>query len=108
MTVLLDVLMAYTALVAWVFVLAYTFRAPWWKTPIGRNLVAMAGSLAVAFTLLAVSRWAGPWPAWVWVLLVANIAAVLTQRVVIMWRATRRPGAPILRQRVAAWRRARG
>ena len=52
------------ALPTWGFVALYALRAPWWRTPIGRNLMAVSTAVAVALTLVVLGRlglrfWAG-------------------------------------------------
>ena len=41
------------AVVAVLFAVLYLFSAPWWTTPTGRNIMALMGSVALAFTYFA-------------------------------------------------------
>lgn len=82
------VLEAFGFLGALVFMLMYAFRG-WYASPIGRNLMAMAATLAGLLGLSMLAALVHVWPV-VWLLGMAALDAVLWWRVWIVWRIGRR------------------
>lgn len=77
-----------TALIAWLFVLAYHLSSPWWASEAGRNIMALVGVIAAVLTL-AVVRIAGVDSAWFQALRTGVFAAtpiVLGHRLWMLWR----------------------
>lgn len=70
---------AHFATVGWLlFALLYGVMAPWWRSPIGRNMFTLAFVLAAVFSLISVQLLFGiQWPAREWVRL-AIFGAVAT------------------------------
>lgn len=85
MSVLWSVVTVYAAVVGWAVVLIHS-RRPWWRTGVGVNLVGLGVSLALIFTLLALGSLIGPLGLWVWVGAASTIAALLTQRLILLVR----------------------
>lgn len=79
------------------FIAVYTALASWWRTPIGRALVAMDGSLALALApsaahfLLGLTISASPGFAWYFLGSLTLVAASTIWRTWIIYRA-QRPG----------------
>lgn len=75
----------YTATVSSVlFAILYFFFAPWWKTPAGRNIMAVMGTMAVAFAYFSWVILTGQVPtSTVRALLFIGIAASVTWRTVL-------------------------
>lgn len=92
----------YAALVGWAFVVRYAiaprrrrreghgWRRPWWRSGTGVNLMAFSVSISVATTLLALDPWFGPFHRAVWLAVVVVIAAVMTHRLALAHRDSRR------------------
>lgn len=70
---------AHFATAGWaLFAVLYGVFAPWWRSPIGRNLLVHAVVLAVTFALVSVSLlWGVTWPARDWVRLAIFMAVAL-------------------------------
>lgn len=73
----------------WAAMFAWGSHGRWWRSDIGRNLMAMMVVLMGLFGLTVVSRFAGPLPRWIWTLGVASLDAVIWWRVIILWRTQR-------------------
>lgn len=72
------------------FVALY-LRSPWWKSPVGRNLMALPVVLGALLGLWLAGRLVHLW-VWVWPGGLAALDAVMWWRVVILWRLQRRGG----------------
>lgn len=69
------------------FAFLYGVMAPWWRSPIGRNVFSLAVVLAVVFGLISVQLiWGVSWPAreWVRLAIFAAIAATGWWRLYIL------------------------
>lgn len=76
---------------ALVFVILY-LRSPWWKSPTGRNVMAMMGLIALLLGLAALPALFGvqyPFRDWVRAASFLLVAVVVWWRVVLLWRAQR-------------------
>lgn len=87
MDALADFLIYVATVVIWLFTLGYGFFAPWWRSPMGRNVMAMSITHALIFGLIVSNTtfgvsWAGR-PI-VRVLIYGSIAAIFTWRGVIL------------------------
>jgi hypothetical protein len=83
------VLLAVGCVGAVVFI-AIQSRVRWWRTPIGRNLMAMSAVLAgmLGLSLLA---FLVRLPTWLWLVGLASLDTVVWWRNWIAWRLQRRP-----------------
>lgn len=71
------------------FVAIYS-RSDWWATPVGRHLMFFsiaAGSVDLSWSLLLIAQW--PWLIYVLFTTQAALAALIWQRVRLVWRAQR-------------------
>lgn len=82
--------LAWFAFLAWVtFVVSYTVRAKWWRSPEGRNVWFVAVSLAFAFGVIVAAY---TWPEYPWrpVLVPAIYGALGVLGVQRTWQMFRR------------------
>lgn len=89
MDALADILIYVAAGTIWSFTIGYGFFAPWWRSPMGRNVMAMSVTHTLIFALIVVNMtfgvsWAGR-PI-VRVLIYGSIAAVFAWRGAILLR----------------------
>lgn len=78
------------AVVAATFVLLYMFLSPWWKTPAGRNIMAVMGSLAVSLVYFTWAVNAGGIPPFFWpirAMLFTGILLAIGHRIILFLRA---------------------
>lgn len=87
-----EVLSVYVAVVGWLFVVLYAPRL--WRrsrgSAAGWNALVLTGTLAAAFTVLAVGG-AGAWRAWVWLAITVLIAAAITHRLILLGARDKAP-----------------
>lgn len=77
-------------LAAWSgFVVVYAALAPWWRSPIGRNLMTLAIALLAAFALMSAGAWLGPFPPWVWLTVVGLLGVTGVDRTALLIHAHR-------------------
>lgn len=57
-----DIAWYTTTFITVLFALMYLLTAPWWKTVTGRNIMAVMGSMAVAFAYFTWIIWLGHLP----------------------------------------------
>lgn len=84
MTIFWQVLITMAALSGLAFIVTYHRLAPWWRSAVGWNLMLMAGSLTVAFGMIATRAWIGPLPLLVWIVVVLLITFTLVQRTALL------------------------
>lgn len=72
------------------FVFLYA-RAPWWRSPVGRNLMALPAVLGGLLGLWLLGRLVHL-PAWLWAAGLASLDVVMWWRVAILYRLQRRGG----------------
>lgn len=79
---------AHFATAGWLlFAVLYGSLAPWWRSPIGRNMLVHALVLAVTFALVSVQLlWGVQWPAreWVRLAIFGGVAVVAWWRLFIL------------------------
>lgn len=83
-----------TVLIALGFVAMVTFvglylRSPWWRSPVGRNLMALPAVLGGLLGLWLLARLVHL-PMWLWAGGIAALDGVMWWRVWILWRLQRR------------------
>lgn len=81
-----DLLAHVAAVTALSFALSYGFLVSWWRSPIGRNMMAMAVAHVAIFTLIVLNLWFGlDWAARpiVRVTIYASIAVIFAWRTAI-------------------------
>lgn len=79
----------FAAMVAFVALYATGSRG-WYRTPVGRNLMALPAVLLGLLGLWLLSRAFGPLPLWMWVGGLGSLDAVMVWRVAILWRLQHR------------------
>lgn len=78
-----DLLAHLAAIMALGFVISYGFLVPWWRSPIGRNMMAMAVAHLIVFSLIIANLWFGlDWAGrpFVRALVYASIAVIFAWR----------------------------
>lgn len=80
------------------FIVIYS-RRRWWRSRVGRHIMAMNMVLAIMFTLALVGGWSGPVAGAVWMSVLIGLDLVLWGQVVLVLRAGRpeRELAPAVR-----------
>ncbi len=79
-----DVLAHVTTLSVLGFVLLYASLAPWWRTPIGRNIMALAVAHLLVFALISANLiWGLDWAGRQGV----RVATFATIGLIFIWRA---------------------
>lgn len=56
---LIEVEIFVTTVVIWLFALGYAFFAPWWRSPMGRNVMAMSITHGMIFGLISTNMLLG-------------------------------------------------
>lgn len=85
----MNVLIYATTVVVWAFTLGYGLFAPWWRSPMGRNVMAMSLTHGLIFGLVSVNLTFGvAWGArpWVRVVIYGSILFVFAWRGLILIR----------------------
>lgn len=89
-------LLVWGSVAGWVFCLVYALapkrdeltgrpvRRPWWKSPVGWNLMVFTLAIASVLTFLTVAEVTGGMPEWVWVLHVLVFDLLLTHRLLLL------------------------
>lgn len=90
MRVLITALIA-VGFVAMLAFIGLYFRSPWWRTPVGRNLMALPAVLGGLLGLWLLGRLVHL-PTWLWAGGIAALDAVMWWRVVILWRLQHKEG----------------
>lgn len=72
------------------FVVLYAARSPWWRSGMGRHLMAFVGTLVVLLGLVLLGWIVGPLPRIVWVVGLAPLPVVVWWRLWLLLRAQRR------------------
>lgn len=79
---------------ALVYITGLTLMSPWWKTPVGRSMFALAAAIAIALLPSVLHYAIGlnlgyPWFRWYYRASLHTIGAILLWRLVVLWRVQR-------------------
>lgn len=90
-----SILTGFGAVMGWTFVIRYAL-APrhyrggpwvrrWWRSATGWNLMVFTTAIALALTLLVFDQAVGPFPRWVWLLVIVVFDVAIFHRVLLLF-----------------------